>query len=153
MARASGWYRRKAQVIVCLLSLIVAVGLNVNTIAIADRLVRDEPTRTAVAQQGATVAQSHPADKNTVNKAAKNIEDAAALGVPIGWDKKAGDPAFVGNWKHIRWQTWGGWLLTFIALSLGAPFWFDTLSKLANLRATGKPESAGGKGSSATGTT
>jgi uncharacterized protein (TIGR02594 family) len=32
-----------------------------------------------------------------------------------------------------------GWLLTAIALSLGAPFWFDTLGRLVKLRASGTP--------------
>jgi hypothetical protein len=31
-----------------------------------------------------------------------------------------------------------GLLLTAIALSLGAPFWFDTLSRLTRVRNTGK---------------
>ena len=33
-----------------------------------------------------------------------------------------------------------GWTLTIIAVSLGAPFWFDTLSRLSRLRSSGKPE-------------
>jgi hypothetical protein len=43
----------------------------------------------------------------------------------------------------------GGWLLTVLALSLGAPFWFDTLSRLSRLRGSGKPETplpASGRG-------
>ncbi|HWE62939.1 MAG TPA: hypothetical protein VHB98_14590 [Chloroflexota bacterium] len=34
-----------------------------------------------------------------------------------------------------------GLLLTIFALSLGAPFWFDMLQKLVNLRASGNPPS------------
>lgn len=34
---------------------------------------------------------------------------------------------------------WIGWLLTALALSLGAPFWFDTLGRIAKLRAAGSP--------------
>lgn len=38
---------------------------------------------------------------------------------------------------------WGkklaGFFLTIVALSLGAPFWFDLLNNLVNLRSTGKP--------------
>jgi hypothetical protein len=30
-------------------------------------------------------------------------------------------------------------LLTVFAVSLGAPFWFDLLNKLVNLRSAGKP--------------
>jgi hypothetical protein len=32
-----------------------------------------------------------------------------------------------------------GWALTVVAISLGAPFWFDALKGLVNLRAAGKP--------------
>lgn len=32
-----------------------------------------------------------------------------------------------------------GWIITAAALSLGAPFWFDTLGKLASLRKAGPP--------------
>ena len=32
-----------------------------------------------------------------------------------------------------------GWLLTIGALTFGAPFWFDLLTKMNSLRATGPP--------------
>ena len=31
-----------------------------------------------------------------------------------------------------------GWLFTIAAVSLGAPFWFDLLGKVARLRAAGR---------------
>jgi len=37
-----------------------------------------------------------------------------------------------------------GWLLTAIAISLGAPFWFDLLSKIVAIRSSIKPESDSG---------
>ena len=34
-----------------------------------------------------------------------------------------------------------GWLITALAVSLGAPFWFDLLNRLVKLRGTGtKPK-------------
>ena len=36
-----------------------------------------------------------------------------------------------------------GWLLTALAGSLGAPFWFDLLGKAANLRSAGRKPAAG----------
>jgi hypothetical protein len=41
-----------------------------------------------------------------------------------------------------------GWLATVLAICLGAPFWFDILNKIANLRGTGpkpstNPENSG----------
>jgi hypothetical protein len=32
-----------------------------------------------------------------------------------------------------------GWLVTVVAVLMGAPFWFDAVGRLTNLRATGKP--------------
>ena len=40
-------------------------------------------------------------------------------------------------------EHWPGWLATILAILLGAPFWFDLLNKVANLRGTGpKPPSS-----------
>jgi hypothetical protein len=48
--------------------------------------------------------------------------------LPIGWPVKKGNP-----WLYIIM----GWSITIVALSAGAPFWFDVLKKLVNLRSTG----------------
>lgn len=65
-----------------------------------------------------------------------------ALGLPIGWGSET-DPRL--NWgatnlgqklkDHIL-----GWLLTALAISLGAPFWFDLLNKFIVIRSTVKPK-------------
>jgi hypothetical protein len=136
MARVSGWYKRKSQIIICVLSFIVAVGLNVNTVSIADRLINDDAVRAALVQN-ATKAEVKPGE--SITQVADQVQ---ALGLPIGWDKKPGDPAWVSFSKHPG-RAIGGWLLTFLALSLGAPFWFDALGRIASLRATGVPEQAG----------
>ena len=71
-----------------------------------------------------------------------------ALGLPIGWDDKsdpkrnftgwtwAGDHG--GWWDQLQWH-WLGWLLTALAISLGAPFWFDLLNKFIVIRSAVKP--------------
>lgn len=41
-----------------------------------------------------------------------------------------------------------GWLLSIAAISLGAPFWFDTLSRFINLRGAGPAEKPKNKGDS-----
>jgi hypothetical protein len=139
MDRVSGWYKRKAQIIICVLSAVVTIGLNVNTISIADRLIHDDTLRAAVAAQAvATSAKSGDSLATT----AKNIEDVQRLGLPLGWNKRPDDPAGADlSGRPAR--TLIGWLLTFLALSLGAPFWFDALSKLGALRNAGaKPGSS-----------
>ena len=42
MDRATGWYKRKVQIILFVIALAIAVGLNADTINVADRLSRDE---------------------------------------------------------------------------------------------------------------
>ena len=54
----------------------------------------------------------------------------------FGTDK--GDPAENAHTLRPR-----PWLLTILAISLGAPFWFDALSRMARLRSSGNPEPAG----------
>jgi hypothetical protein len=39
-------------------------------------------------------------------------------------------------------RKWIGFLLLGLAVCLGAPFWFDLLNKIVNLRAAGKKEGA-----------
>ncbi|MDQ5845569.1 MAG: hypothetical protein M3539_09790 [Acidobacteriota bacterium] len=76
-----------------------------------------------------------------------NLAQIQALGLPIGWETP-GDPKrtwpglnFVqaGGWlDQIYWHALG-WILTALALSLGAPFWFDLLNKFIVIRSAVKP--------------
>ena len=54
-------------------------------------------------------------------------------GLPFGYDLE----------KDVKWNDricthLMGWLLTIFAICLGAPFWFDLLNKVANLRGNGE---------------
>ncbi len=81
-------------------------------------------------------------------KLAKNREAIKNLGLPIGW-LDAGDDAR-RIWPGNKWRQTGGWLdqiywhffgwlITALAVSLGAPFWFDLLNKFIVVRSTVKP--------------
>ncbi|TRX58709.1 hypothetical protein FNH22_12590 [Fulvivirga sp. M361] len=41
-------------------------------------------------------------------------------------------------WSQISFQGVFGWLITALAISLGAPFWYDLLNRVASLRSTGQ---------------
>lgn len=61
-----------------------------------------------------------------------------SLPLPVGWGNfKPKSSAFEHLVYAILWSL-PGWILTALAVSLGAPFWFDGLGKLFNLRAAGK---------------
>jgi len=87
-------------------------------------------------------------DKDSAEcKYEKSLSRIQSLGLPIGWDSKDDiQRQWPGwHWKHpggwwdqIYWH-WLGWLLTALAISLGAPFWFDMLNKLIVVRSTVKP--------------
>ncbi len=66
---------------------------------------------------------------------AKQIDEVKRLGLPLGW-AKANQPS----------DLWSGvgrvfdWMATILAVSLGAPFWFDVLGKFAKIRNAGNRE-------------
>jgi hypothetical protein len=67
-----------------------------------------------------------------------NLAELNALGLPIGLHKTDLDPPMV--LRHLP-----GWLLTALAVSLGAPFWFDLLNKFMVVRSTVKPDEKSGQ--------
>jgi hypothetical protein len=61
--------------------------------------------------------------------------------IPMGWN--AGNYPEMCKTSTLKWlMAWLtkviGWIITAGAVYMGAPFWFDLLSKLVNLRGTGK---------------
>ena len=65
--------------------------------------------------------------KERIRQTLGNLEQ---LGIPLGWQAKP---------KNEEWPNkLIGLLLTTFAISLGAPFWFDILNKVINLRSSGK---------------
>jgi hypothetical protein len=138
MARVSGWYKRKTQIILLVIGAVLVLAVNANTVTIAERLWSDQTIRAAVVQQ-ADQATSQPEGDDArarLENAADDVASVAKLGVPMGWSGDAKP-----DWSGTRWvKVLGGWLLTILAMSLGAPFWFDTLGRLSRLRSSGKPE-------------
>jgi len=76
-----------------------------------------------------------------------NKQQLESLGLPIGWDS-IDDPqrkwpgsnlGGEGGWLNQIYWHWLGWLLTALAISLGAPFWFDLLNKFIVIRSAVKP--------------
>jgi hypothetical protein len=81
-------------------------------------------------------------------KLKKSQCELEGLGLPIGWHQPddqykwtgwswSGD---AGGWRSQLYWHFLGWLITALAISLGAPFWFDMLNKLIVVRSTVKPK-------------
>lgn len=151
MDRVSGWYKRKTQVVLLVIAVVVAVTLNADSFEIGDRLWRDDALRTSVAEAAQTLIDEDNAAVTTPDGDAATTPDANAaatpdakvvaalaevedLGIPLGWDWDE-RPRDLQSWLTKL----GGLIFTALALSLGAPFWFDALNKVVNLRGSGKP--------------
>ena len=132
MERVSGWYRRKVTVILTVIATILVIALNADTIRLGQNLWNDQSVRKAViANAGATVEQG--GEEVGVERVADQVEELQALKVPLGW---SGDGWEGPDWLFMKLL---GLVLTVAALSLGAPFWFDLLSKVARIRVSGAP--------------
>jgi len=81
------------------------------------------------------------------------VEGISSLALPLGWstaaerataakknqeDRRDPIPADAGSIFSALGHHSLGWLLTAMAISLGAPFWFDILNKVVTVRASGK---------------
>jgi hypothetical protein len=126
MDRVSGWYKRWAQTITCCVAVVVAIGLNVSAVKIAETLANEQTVRAAVVTQAESASGATDAAGKGAEKAVKKLE---SLKLPILWNEAT---------DNLDASLIVGWLITAIAISLGAPFWFDALGKLALLRTTGK---------------
>lgn len=147
MDRVSGWYKRKAQWAAIVVAVVLTLALNVSTLRIAEQLSA-EPKVLANVVAKAEAAEDKSSEggqgeegeegavgmKEAGKEAEAAIQDLSALSLPIFWTEEKNRPGSGEEWLNAA----AGWLLTILAVSLGAPFWFDTLNKLSNLRMAGK---------------
>lgn len=148
MDRVSGWYKRRVQYILLAIGFIVSILINADTISIGKALASDGTLRSAVV--AAAAAAPDPAS-NTDQNAEEKIDAARAqlnqLGLPIGWafnTNYTADPRGVPHTLDGNAISWlllklVGIALTGLAISQGAPFWFDVLNKFMVIRSTVKP--------------
>lgn len=139
MDRVSGWYKRKAQLIILGLAVVICLALNVDTFTIANSLYRDTNLRASVvaaaeAQAQKPVSEEAESELNVSELSGELLD----LKLPIGWSARDGDARSVPG-DFIGWVVkLLGVLFTALAVALGAPFWFDLLNRLVNLRLSGK---------------
>lgn len=147
MDRASGWYKRYTQKILVGMGFVIAIVFNADTLAIYERLESDPETL----QQVLTLAEDYVNGKDGLEIAPAQMSpefDAsmAKLEVMINNQIESVKSPLGLGWKNVVWSevTWYdallkllGWIVTALAVSLGAPFWFDLLRKLVNIRSSG----------------
>jgi len=137
MDRVSGWYKRKTQLVLITVGVVLVIWANANVLRYVTVLSTNPDARAAVV----AAAESTTSPISTDDALAK----LKALDFGIGWDAtvKAEDsrhlPATLGEIPPALGANLLGWLFAIAAVSMGAPFWFDLLKNVVNLRGAGAP--------------
>ena len=138
MDRVSGWYKRKSQLIILALAVVVAVTANADSVAIVTTFIRNPVLRASAVTAAQEQAKKTP---DTLDQNLGSIDSKLTeLRLPLGWTARSpNDPRSVPD-SFLGWLIKIlGLVLTAVALSLGAPFWFDILNKFIVIRSTVKP--------------
>lgn len=120
MERVSGAYKRNSQLFSFLIALVIAALLNIDSFHLFQALWNHP------------VISAQLAVPATTPNASQALTELQSL--PLGWVKGVPFPP-----RSV--SAYFGWLATAFSALFGAPFWFDLLQRLTNLRGTGpKPE-------------
>lgn len=160
-------YKKRVQIISFGIGLVTAVAFNLDTLTIVGHLYRDKEARDAVVAVAVELADStrkEAFERCLQLPPAERAKTAACAPIMGLVDSVRGRNETLGQ-LPILWRSWNealktaisvssagwlghwiGWLLTAIAVSLGAPFWFDLLNRLVNVRhGMRRPEAEGSR--------
>jgi hypothetical protein len=159
MDRVSGWYKRYTQRALIVIGLLLAIALNVSSVRVARTLWLDRDARQAMVDAAGNYAKEHPAaganqgapaDAGKLKEQLQSNVDVfsqvtTSSLLPLGWKhpwhfyedyfRVAPKDAFFTAVTILA-----GWVMTALAISFGAPFWFDTLNRFMVVRSTVKPQ-------------
>jgi len=150
MQRASGVYKRNAKGVAILLGTAIAVAANADTLNIVNRLSKDSMLRSTVNLYAQQLVEKNAKTKldnlATLTKVQQDVDRALDnVALPFGWSEQNRlERDRQGNllWPPFMAKLFG-WILSGVAISMGAGFWFEALNKIINMRNAGKkPPSA-----------
>lgn len=140
-SRVSGEYGRWSRLIGLGLGLALAVSLNVDTIALTRFLV-NEPKIAAAIAGSADKVLSELESKKVELTLPDLLTKIDTFSLPTGWrcgaTSSGSRDCVMQGMLNADTSQWLGWILTALAVSLGAQFWFDMLQKVVSLRSSVK---------------
>jgi hypothetical protein len=155
MDRVSGSYKRHTMAWQAGIGLVLAVALNIDALFITRALWRDPALRQSLVAEAQSYANAPPAAGTSADEQFRAVRtQISALGLPLGWracdartteaesDTTLATPLL---WCATGGWSWAGllpmilgWAVTAAAVSMGAPFWFDSLRRIISIRSAGK---------------
>jgi hypothetical protein len=153
MERVNGFYKRRTQWVLMLIGLILAIVCNANLFNVTSTLWLSTDARDSVAALAQIYGCKSGETCNAPNyEQARHDMEEKLNPLPLGYKHGSVKQYWSGllngtdetGKRIVYWDqigsglyTLGGWLLTAVAVSLGAPFWFDMLNNFINLRING----------------
>ena len=144
MDRVSGRYKKRTQFVLLIIGMLIAMVGNVNPVRIARYLYHDKTARDVVVAEAGAVAKDPSISNARPDSLLARVDK---LNLPMGWPQ--------GLWKGVEVEATttapgtvdglnliiavAGWMMTALAISFGAPFWFDLLNRMMVIRSTVKP--------------
>lgn len=165
MDRAEGWYKRYVQKQTYLLAIVIVLWADFDTLQVARRLWMDSALRAAVVEQArhrtqaesgaggalplVTYTDPEKPDQGTPVKVepepGKGVgpltpDEQTMVGSATGWQRDLNELPDSHCGTLAKWLLMHlfGWGVSVLAISLGAPFWFDVLNRFMNLRNAGR---------------
>lgn len=149
MDRASGWYKRYTRKILIGVGLAIAVIFNADTLAIYERLESNPEALQKIVNMAEVYVQANDSipsanpdpefEQSLANVKVILNDQIEAIKSPLGlgWKNVDLNKATPYDWftKIL------GYIVTALSISLGAPFWFDLLRKIVNIRSSGNKPS------------
>ncbi|MDY7008218.1 MAG: hypothetical protein SWX82_30900 [Cyanobacteriota bacterium] len=138
MERAAGVYKRNARGVAFLIGITIAIVANIDTLNMVDNLSKDSLMRATINRYSQELIDnnSNPSEleigdiQNQVNSALDNLE------LPIGWGQEQTNKtsvsqsiSYLEGLKKVL-----GWLISGVAISMGADFWFNLLKKIYSMK-------------------
>jgi len=168
MDRASGWYKRSVQAYLLVFGFLIAFCFDADTFKVWHNLTYNPNSRQELLQLAQGFVDQERINIYTINPdslPADSLERVSQLRglidtllyneiqkVPsplgLGWGTSIPQQIHDGNWDDgplvlFYLKKFFGWLVTALAISLGAPFWFDLLQKIIQIRNAGiRPQDA-----------
>lgn len=162
MHRASGWYKRSVQATLLIIGMVIAVSFDADTfkiygnltynpearqqlLSLAGNFVDDDRIAVYTAPKDSTLADTANVTRlkglvdSLLYHEIQNIPSPLGLGWqnPLSEQLKTAEAKGQTSFKFYLFKFFG-WVVTALAISLGAPFWFDMLQKVINIRNAGK---------------
>ncbi len=152
MERASGVYKRNARGVAFCLGIVIAIGVNADTFYMVNQLSQEQALRASITG----IVERLPTERVVTAEGTANLETFSKLSkeiypaLPIGWGERNLKSQSRADGSVLPFDAqprlsplfvvrrFAGWVITGLAISMGAAFWYDVLGKVMKISNVGK---------------